>query len=151
MVRGNEIDDSRPNADVQQSPDFSDYIAKPPVVLAQVDNSEGDMQARRDIERMVTGLTDQLKATNDLSAAQRIAENFLGPDLDSNRFNKLLERADQGWPNDGGYIKMRDLLSQALRGSGYSAQFEGTGNHQPLTIKKGSEYVWPRIESPRVS
>lgn len=149
MAGGNEIDNSRPKADVE-TPDFSDYIGKP-IVLAQAERMDGDLQAQREIGRMVTDLTTQLKGTNDLSAAQRMAENFLGPGLDSDKFNKLLQRADEGWPNDGGYIKMKDLLSQALRGSGYSAGFEGPGNHQPLVIRKGSEIVWPRIEGPRVS
>jgi len=149
MVRVNEVDDGKQSAGDQNNADFSDYIM--PVQYARVEAPEGDKQAQREIEKMVTDLTDQLKGTNDLSVARQAAENLLGPDLESNKFNKLLERADQGWPNDGGYITMQKLLSQALRGSGYSAQFEGQGNHQPLVIRKGSEIVWPRIEAPRTS
>ena len=144
MAGGNEIDNSQPKGDAPQGPDFSDYIGGKPIVLAQADTLEGDLQARRDIERMITGLTDSLKGTNDLATARNLAERALGPGLDSNQFNNHLQKADEGWPNEGGYRMMQRLMSQALRGSGYSAQFVGPGMEQPLVIKKGTDIVWPR-------
>lgn len=150
MARGNEIDISGQGGNAGEQPDFSSYRLPKTEKTVQLARAEGapdpevyqapeaDMQARAAVDQSLSSLASQLRGLSDANAARQAVNSVFG----GNKFDKILEKADNGWPNEGGYIQMQKLLAQKLQGSDYSARFEGQGNHKDLVIRYKGQEIW---------